>query len=59
MILAALLLFAAAPVDCCGWSAPLRPRRMKGVLVNDFKAPYFYENIVVGEIAPRTPFAWL
>lgn len=50
MILAALLLQAAAPVDSCAWSAPLPPRRMQGVFVNEFERQRFYEGVTVGNI---------
>ena len=58
MILAALLLQAAAPVDPCAWGPPMPPRRMRGVFVNEFEAQRFYENGDVAVISRLTPFAW-
>lgn len=58
MILAALLLQAAAPVDSCAWGAPMPPRRTRGVFVNEFEAQRFYQDRDVTAIMPRAPFAW-
>ena len=57
MILAALLLQAAAPVNPCAWGAPSASRRMTGVFVNEFEAQRFYEDRDVPAIARDTPFA--
>jgi len=58
VILAALLLQAAAPVDPCTWGAPSASRRMTGVFVNEFEAQLFYQDRDVTAIRPRAPFAW-
>jgi hypothetical protein len=44
VILAALLLQAAAPVDPCAWGAPSASRSMTGVFVNEFEAQRFFEE---------------
>jgi len=58
VILAALLLQAAAPVDPCAWGPAMPPRRMTGVFVNEFEAQGFYEVRDVAAVARSTPFAW-
>ena len=57
MILAALLLQAAAPVDPCAWGPAMPPRRMTGLFVNEVEAQRFYEGRGdVAAVARSTPF---